>query len=143
MVVCGHVYVTPPRWTEKWPLSSYSQAEEERRQGAPRSRGCAAQPGCSFCRSRFWQRDLAWDRIRALEMLSREVMLLDTFISSGPCLSPALLLLELQDPNPLKLTALNGKSTEGREQATRSTAPLSASEANDLVAVTRPISPSY
>lgn len=62
--------------------------------------------------------DLAWDRTCALEMLSREVMLLDTFVYSGPCLSPVLLLLELQDPNPLKLAALNGKSTEGREQAT-------------------------
>lgn len=49
-------------------------------------------------------------------MLSREVMLLDTFVASGLCPSPALLLLELQDSNLLKLMALNRKSTEGREQ---------------------------
>jgi len=56
-------------------------------------------------------------------MLSREVMLLDTFVASGLCPSPALP-LELQDPNVLKLVALNRKSTEGREQATHCTAPL-------------------
>ena len=84
------------------------------------------------------QRDLGWERTRALEMLSREVMLLDTFVAFGLHPSPALLSLELRHPNPSKLTALNGKSTEGREQATRHTAPLSASGANDLVAVMWP-----
>lgn len=71
-------------------------------------------------------RDLAWERIHALEMLSREVKLLDTFVVFGLCPSPVFPSLELHDSKSLKLMALNRKNTEGREQATRCTAPLSA-----------------
>lgn len=63
-------------------------------------------------------------------------MLLDTFVGFGLCPSPALLSLELQDPNLLKLMALGGKNTEGREQAMCCTAPVPASAANTSVTVT-------
>lgn len=63
-------------------------------------------------------------------------MPLDTFVGFGLCPSPALLSLELQDPNLLKLMALGRKNTEGREQSTWCAVPVPASGEDNSVTVT-------